>query len=118
MALDEERQRLVVVCRQPARLLVFDTHTGAIARSLPTVGDADDVFYDALAQRLYVSGGEGAVVVYRQTDADGYVEVTRMPTVKGARTSFFSSDLRRLFLAVRRQAATPAAIWIYGVAKD
>ena len=114
MALDEGHQRLFVVCRHPARLLVLDTATGAIVATLPTVGDADDVFYDAAARRIYVSGGEGAIATYRQVGADAYEELARTPTVKGARTSFFSPDLRRLFLAVRRQEGTPAAIWIYG----
>jgi DNA-binding beta-propeller fold protein YncE len=114
MALDEGQQRLFVVCRHPARLLVFDTATGAIVTTLATVGDADDVFYDAAARRIYVSGGEGAIATYRQVGADAYEELARTPTVKGARTSFFSPDLRRLFLAVRRQGGTPSAIWIYG----
>jgi DNA-binding beta-propeller fold protein YncE len=114
MALDEGHQRLFVVCRHPARLLVLDTTTGAIVTTRPTVGDADDVFYDAAARRIYVSGGEGAIATYRQTSADAYEELPRTATVKGARTSFFSPDLRRLFLAVRRQEGTSAAIWIYG----
>ena len=114
MTLDEGHQRLFVVCRHPARLLVLDTTTGAIVTTRPTVGDADDVFYDATARRIYVSGGEGAIATYRQTSADAYEELPRTATVKGARTSFFSPDLRRLFLAVRRQEGTSAAIWIYG----
>ena len=114
MTLDEGHQRLFVVCRRPARLLVLDTATGAIVATLPTVGDADDVFYDAAARRVYVSGGEGAIATYRQTSPDAYEELARTATVKGARTSFFSPDLRRLFLAVRRQEGTSAAIWIYG----
>jgi len=61
-----------------------------------------------------VSGGEGAIATYRQTNPDAYEELARTATVKGARTSFFSPDLRRLFLAVRRQEGTSAAIWIYG----
>jgi DNA-binding beta-propeller fold protein YncE len=118
MALDEARKRLLVVCRQPARLLVLSTDTGAIVASVPTVGDADDVFYDALARRIYVSGGDGAIAVHRQADADHYPELARIPTFKGARTSFFSPDLRKLFLAVRRQGRTPAAIWTYAVASN
>jgi DNA-binding beta-propeller fold protein YncE len=117
MALDEAGQRLFVVCRRPARLLVLSTDTGRILNELSTVGDADDIFYDALAKRIYVSGGEGAIAVYRQSGA-GYAEVERIATVPGARTSFFSPDLRRLFLAVRGQGAAPAAIWEYGVSKD
>jgi DNA-binding beta-propeller fold protein YncE len=118
MALDEGHHRLVVVCRHPARLIVLDTATGANVTTRPTLGDADDVFYDAAARKVYVSGGEGAIATYRQTGADAYEELARTPTVKGARTSFFSPDQRRLFLAVRRQEGVPAAIWIYGAPEE
>jgi hypothetical protein len=37
MALDEKLKRLFVVCRTPARLLVFDTDSGKIVAKLPTV---------------------------------------------------------------------------------
>jgi DNA-binding beta-propeller fold protein YncE len=70
MALDEGHKRLFVVCRSPARLLVLNTDSGAITAALPTVGDADDIFYDESARRVYVSGGEGAIVVYQQTGPD------------------------------------------------
>jgi DNA-binding beta-propeller fold protein YncE len=115
MALDEAGRRLFVVCRQPPRLLALDIDSGAIVATLPTVGDADDVFYDAARKRIYVSGGEGAIAVYRQTDADHYAEIARIPTLSGARTSFFSPDRRRLFLAVRAHGQSPAAVWIYAV---
>ena len=73
------------------------------------------MFYDGVRKRIYVSGGEGAIAVFVQTDADHYAEIARIETVPGARTSFFSADLRKLFLAVRAHGRTPAAIWIYGV---
>jgi DNA-binding beta-propeller fold protein YncE len=115
MALDEANRRLFVVCRRPARLLVLNLDSGAIVTTLPTVGDSDDIFYDSRARRLYVSGGAGAIVVHGQDDADHYREVASVETVTGARTSLFSPELRRLFLAVRRQGQAPAAIWVYEV---
>lgn len=116
MAFDEANRRLFVVTRMPARLLVFDTESGKIIQSLPVVGDCDDVFYDKARKRIYASGGEGAISVVDQKDADHYVVAERVATVKGARTSFFCSDLDRLFLAVRRQDSQPAAIRIFAPA--
>jgi hypothetical protein len=113
MALDEGNHRLFVVTRFPARLLVFDTNVGKIVQSLPAVGDCDDVFYDEKRKRIYASGGEGGISVFEQKDADHYTELARIATVKGARTSFFSPELDRLFLAVRRQGSQAAAIWVY-----
>jgi len=113
MALDEVDHRLFVVTRFPARLLVFDTATGKTVQRLPAVGDCDDVFYDQIRKRIYASGGEGAISVFEQQDADHYKESARINTVKGARTSFFSPDLDRLFLAVRREGTQAAAIRVF-----
>jgi DNA-binding beta-propeller fold protein YncE len=113
MALDESERRLFVVTRKPARLLVFDTTTGKIVQKLPAVGDCDDVFYDKTRKRIYASGGDGGISIFQQVDSDHYKESARIPTVKGARTSFFSAELDRLFLAVRRQGSQSAAIEVF-----
>src|SRR5215472_5577597 len=113
MALDEADHLLFVVTRIPARLLVLDTHSGKIVQKLSAVGDCDDVFYDQARKRIYASGGEGAISVFEQGDPDHYREIVRMQTVKGARTSFFSPDLDRLYLAVRRQGSAPAMIQVF-----
>lgn len=113
MALDEKDHRLFVITREPPRLLVFDTASGKIVQKLPAVGDSDDVFYDARRKRIYATGGEGEISIFEQRDPDHYVERGRIATVKGARTSFYSPELDRLFLAVRRQGSQPAEIRIY-----
>lgn len=113
MALNESEHRLFVVTRMPAHLLVFDTGTGNIVQQLPAVGDCDDVFYDNARKRIYASGGNGEISVFQEEDADHYKESARIATVKGARTSFFSPELDRLFLAVRRQGPQSAAIKVF-----
>ena len=115
MALDEANHRLFSVCRKPAVLVVLNTDSGAVIAKIPTVGDSDDVFYDATRKRIYASGGEGTIVVLQQQDPDHYQEIARVPTVKGARTSLFVPDLGRLFLAVRKQGSEDAAIRVYAV---
>ena len=113
MALDETNHRLFVVTRYPARLLVLDTGTGKIVQTLSAVGDCDDVFFDRSRKRIYASGGEGAISIFQQEDADHYKEIARVPTVKGARTSFFSGELDRFYLAVRRQGSNSAMIQVF-----
>jgi YVTN family beta-propeller protein len=113
MSLGEKDHRLFVVTRFPARLLVFDTTNGKTVQSLPAVGDCDDVFYDAVRKRIYASGGDGAISVFEQQNSDHYKELARINTVKGARTSFFSAELDRLFVAVRRQGEQTATIRVY-----
>lgn len=113
MALDEPDHRLFVVCRQPAKLLVLDTENGRVVASLPAVGDSDDVFYDAALKRICASGGDGAVSVFEQQSPDRYKEITKIATVNGARTSFFSPVFRSLYVAARRQGSEAAAIRVY-----
>ena len=113
MALDAADHRLFIVCRKPAVLLVLDTASGAVIEKLPSVGDSDDVFYDQKHRQIYATGGEGAIVVYKQLDANHYHEITRIETRAGARTSLFVPDLDRLFVAARQQDNSPAAIMVY-----
>jgi DNA-binding beta-propeller fold protein YncE len=115
MALDEEDHRLFIVCRLPARLIVLDTKTGAVIAKLPVIGDSDDVFYDQARKRVYATGGEGGISVYQQQDPNHYSQIAKLTTVKGARTSYFSPDLKRLFVAARREGSEPAAIRVYSV---
>ena len=115
MALDETNHRLFIVTRFPARLLVFNTETGKIIQSLSAVGDCDDVFYDQARKRIYATGGEGAISVFEQQTPEQYKELARIPTVKGARTSFFSPELDRLYLAVRREGSKGAMIQVFAI---
>jgi hypothetical protein len=110
MALDEGDGRLFIVCRTPAVLLVMDTHTGSIVAKLPTVGDSDDISYDQRRRRVYVTGGEGAIAVYQQNDRDRYSKIAQVATASGSRTSLLVPELNRLFVAVRQQGESPAAI--------
>ncbi len=118
MALDETRHRLFIGCRKPARLLAIDSETGRLVADLPCVGDADDLFYDAKLNRVYVSGGEGAISVFAQADADRYDLVAAIPTEAGARTSLFVPATGCLYLAVPHRGSQPAAIWVYAFDRE
>ena len=112
-ALDEANHRLFVGCRQPARLVVFDTSTGQPVVDLALSGDTDDLFYDAKRKRLYVSCGEGFIDVVEQRDADTYQSRERIPTRAGARTSFFSAELDEFYLAVPQRGKEEAEIRVF-----
>ena len=100
MALDSTKNVLATVFRSPPRLVLFDIKTGTAAANLPTCGDADDVFFDAKRERIYVSCGAGEIAVF-QRDGGTYRSLASVPTTSGARTSLFVPELDRLFLAVR-----------------
>jgi hypothetical protein len=75
--------------------------------------DADDMFFDAVRKRIYVSCGEGYIAVIEQADADHYRLLTSIQTVADARTSVFSEPLKRLYVAAPRRGEQPAELRVF-----
>jgi hypothetical protein len=117
LGLDETHHRLFVGTRHPAQLLVLDTTTGKPTAKVDISSDADDLFYDPVNKRIYVSCGEGFIDVIEQRDADHYEMIARIPTAAGARTSTFSSKLNAFYLGVPRRGEQPAELRIFKVEK-
>ena len=116
MALDEERRRIFIAARRPARLLVLDMDSGKTVASLPGAADTDDMWYDVDRKRIYVPSGEGFMYCYRQIDADHYEREAKLPTAIGARTSSYSGQVGKhnsLYLAVPARVFKGAELWIY-----
>ena len=113
MALDETSHRMFVGCRRPAKVLVYDTTSGKEIGASDTVGDTDDLFYDAQGKRLYVSGGEGYIDVLDARAPTTLTRIGRVKTAEGARTSLFVPEQRRLYLAVPHRGTQHAEIRIY-----
>src|SRR5437899_9599228 len=112
MALDEDAKRVLIAFRAPGRLAAFSARDGESVASVELCGDADDLFVDAKRGRVYVSCGEGFIDVF-DARAGNYRRLARVPTVRGARTSYFVPSVDRLFLAVRAASLEPAAVWVY-----
>jgi hypothetical protein len=81
--------------------------------SFDIVGDTDDLFYDAMRKRLYVSGGEGFLDVVQDEGANKFVRIAHIPTASGARTSLFAPDQGRLYLAVPHRGSQKAEIRVF-----
>jgi DNA-binding beta-propeller fold protein YncE len=113
MALDDASRRLFIGCRNPARLVIFDTEIGKPVADVALSGDTDDLFYDAKRRRVYVSCGEGFLDVIQRRDEDNFERITRQPTRAGARTCFYSPEFDRLYLAVPQRGDQDAEIRIY-----
>lgn len=111
--LDEERHRLFVGCRQPPRMIVSDTASGKPVANIDINGDTDDLFYDPMLKRIYVSSGDGSIDVIDQRDADHYQARRRIPTVAGGRTSAFSAALNVFCLGVPKRADGPAEVRVF-----
>ena len=115
MALDEANHRLMVACRVPARLMVFDTESGKDVAKLDLHGDCDDLFFDPVRHRLYASCGEGFIDVFTQMDADHYVLKEAVTTEAKARTCFFDGE--HIYLAVPKRGDRSAEMRCYRIEK-
>ena len=112
MALDEATRRLLVGCRRPASIALFDTGTGKLLGSIPAVGDTDDLFYDGARRRAYIIGGEGFIDVVAR-DGDALRRSARVATTGGARTGVWVAEQDRLYLAVPARGRQPAEIRVF-----
>ncbi|MEY2500636.1 MAG: hypothetical protein QOI07_970 [Verrucomicrobiota bacterium] len=115
MALDESSHRLFIACRNPAKLVVLDTDSGATVAAVDISSDADEVFYDARRRRLYVVCGSGYVDIVEATDSNHYKQISKIATAAGARTGLFVPERDALFVAVPHHGSQSAEIRRYQV---
>jgi len=114
MALDDTKNRLFVVGRKPAKLIVLDSNSGKIIATLPTAEITDDMLFDPASKRIYVACDE-FVVVYQQRDADHYDELARIPTGFRAKTAILVPELKRYYVAAPRHGQKIAEVRVYEV---
>lgn len=112
MGFDRAQHRLFIGC-EPGKLVVFDSASGKSVASLDIAAESDGVHYDAARRRIYVSCGAGSLDIITQIDADHYALAGRVPTAKGAGTSWFSPELDRLYLAVPAHEGLAAEMRVY-----
>jgi DNA-binding beta-propeller fold protein YncE len=122
MALDEPDHRLFIGTMTPARLVVVDTNSGHIISVLPSAKWMDDLWYDALRKRIYMTGAEGFVYVVEMKDPDHYQLLAKIPTAVGAATSGYFGGASRtgkgigaFYVAVPARGNESAEIRIYGM---
>lgn len=115
MLLNEGQHRLYVVTRDPALLVVFDTNTGKIVAQHPAAEGCDDIWYDVVPKRLYLSCGTAGVVdVFQQNGPDNYVRLAQVRTRLGARTSAWVQEEGRLYVPVpTKQAGQPSELRVF-----
>lgn len=111
---DDQNERLLIVCRQPPTLIAMDANTGEEIATVPIKGDMDDLTFDAKRRRAYIPCGKGSICVVQQLDADHYELLEEIPTGLRTRTDFYSPGLDLYFVsAERKDDMTAPEVWIY-----
>jgi hypothetical protein len=77
----------------------------------------DDLAFDPIQHRLYAiaGGGEGAVSVIAQRDADTYQVIANVPTKPGAKTGLLVPELHRLYVGIPTKEKQEPQILVFEV---
>lgn len=117
MAIDERHQVIFIGCRHPNRLVAINATTGKTISENNLVQDVDDLFFDEKSNRIFASGGGGAVNIFSFEDLK-LRQIANIPTRSGARTSLLVPSLNLFILAERAAYGNNAQLKIYGIVKD
>ena len=112
LMVDVKDQRIFVAGRKPGIFYVFDSN-GKVVQQLPCADINDDMSYDPILKRIYVSGTQG-LSVFHQDSPDSYTELLRLPT-NGAKTSFFMPSLHQFYAAHPKNVIDDAGLLVYHV---
>ena len=86
--------------RKPANLLVLDSDSGAQLAKFKAPERVDAMEWDEAHSRVYVIGGEGWIQTVEEKAPDRFVELPRLVTAPGAKTSVLVPELNAMFVAV------------------
>ncbi|HZV10323.1 MAG TPA: hypothetical protein VFF94_11235, partial [Novosphingobium sp.] len=99
-AFDEPGHRLFLATRAPGNLLVLDSRSGAVLARFKAPERVDQIEWDARHRRVYVIGGEGWIQIIEARGKDQFVELPRLDTAPGAKTSVLVPSRNELYVAV------------------
>jgi YVTN family beta-propeller protein len=86
MALDEQRERLFIGCKDNALLAVVDIDAHGVITTVPIAKGVDSVAFDPHMQRIYTTGKSGVLVVIQQGPGGSYSVLDRISLHYGAHT--------------------------------
>jgi DNA-binding beta-propeller fold protein YncE len=109
MDMDRARQRIFIGCRS-GLLAVVDAASGKIVATQPIGMGVDALEFDAQRGLIFVStgGGEGALSIFHEENADTYTLRPNVKTLPGARTMALDHKTGRVYLPVADVGPRPA----------
>jgi hypothetical protein len=114
LAVDPEHERVFVAGRTPGIFYVFD-RDGKVVAQKPCVNINDDMTWDPVLQRIYVSGTQG-LSIFHQDSPDNYTEIANIPT-NGGKTSYYVPQAHQFFVIHPKTDVDIAGLLVYRVNK-
>ena len=93
--------------------LLVNTETGAELDRLPIGGWVDSMFYDSARGRIYSSTGVGEVFTYQRQGDGTYKALDPVDTAVMAKTSLYSAQMNRLFVAAPHLGGRTAKVLVF-----
>jgi hypothetical protein len=113
IALDVKNHRLFVVGRTPGRLFVIDSDNGQLLSTADVADIADDMTYDPVGDRIFVTADKGFTVLARQ-DKDHFKPVQTNDQL-GGKTSVYVRNLNQFFIGRAATEGHPSSLDVYTV---
>ncbi|MEP6927562.1 MAG: YncE family protein [Ginsengibacter sp.] len=122
MALDTAGNKLFIGYRHPGKLVVMDTKTGNRISVSDLTNDSDDLFYDDITKRVYVSCGGGYtslgyINIFQAQDTKNYKQIANIPTRNGARTSLLVPQLNLFLVPEPSVYSHDGELMVYKISK-
>lgn len=122
MALDAAGGKLFIGYRHPAKLAVIDIRTGARICVSDLTNDSDDLFYDDVLKRVYISCGggysePGYINIFQEESVKNYKQIANIPARNGTRTSLLVPRLNLFLVAEPSVYTHDAELMVYKIQK-
>lgn len=112
LTMDVKNQRIFVAGRAPGILYVFD-QDGKLVTQKPCIDVNDDMTFDPVLKRLYISGSQG-LSIFHQDSPDTYTEIADVPT-NGGKTSTYVAQVHQFFVIHPKTSIDGAGLLVYRV---
>jgi hypothetical protein len=112
LVVDAKDQRIFVAGRAPGILYVFD-QDGKVVAQKSCVDVNDDMTYDPVLKRVYVSGSQG-LSIFHQDSPDSYTEIADIPT-NGGKTSTYVPLVKQFYVIHPKTSIDSAGLLVYHV---
>jgi YVTN family beta-propeller protein len=97
IAVDPDTRRVFATCVNKV-MTVVDADKGTVVATLPIGQGSDGAAFDPKRKLAISSNGEGTLSIIQEKDADHFVALPDVPTLRGARTNAIDPATGRLFL--------------------
>jgi hypothetical protein len=112
LIVDAKSKRIFVAGRNPGILYVFN-EDGELLKQLSIIDVNDDMTFDPIMKRLYISGSQG-LSIFHQDTPDTYTEMANIPT-NGGKTSTYVPSVHQFYVIHPKTTIDGSGLLIYHV---